>query len=88
MTPSPDLETLRTAHLMETARLAELLTAGDPALRIVDMRGYVHTQTDPNGVQTATYVGAPEEYAQAHIPGARFLAVGKCNRGEVFLLDF
>src|SRR4051812_5929265 len=73
MTSAPSLETLRAAHLMETERLAELLAAGDPALRIVDMRGYVRTQTDANGVQTATYVGAPEEYAQAHIPDAVYL---------------
>jgi thiosulfate/3-mercaptopyruvate sulfurtransferase len=37
------------------------------------MRGYVHTQTEPDGFQTATYVGAPEEYAQGHLPGAIYL---------------
>jgi thiosulfate/3-mercaptopyruvate sulfurtransferase len=36
------------------------------------MRGYVRTRTEA-GVQTADYVGAPDEYAQSHIPGAIYL---------------
>lgn len=63
----------RAQHLIETEALAERIAAHDPALRIVDMRGYVRTQTEENGYQTAEYVGAPEEYAQAHIPGALYL---------------
>jgi thiosulfate/3-mercaptopyruvate sulfurtransferase len=65
------LERLRESHLMETDALAARLD--DPALRIVDMRGYVRTQTDADGKQTAVYTGAPEEYAQSHIPGAIYL---------------
>lgn len=67
------LEQRRGQHLVETEWLAQHLQAGDLPLRIVDMRGYVHTQTDANGVQTARYTGAEEEYARAHIPGAIYL---------------
>jgi thiosulfate/3-mercaptopyruvate sulfurtransferase len=63
----------RAAHLVETEWLAARLEAGDPSLRVVDMRGYVRTQTTADGVQTATYIGAEEEYAQSHIPGAIYL---------------
>ena len=45
----------------------------DPDLRIVDMRGYVRTVDAGDGRQVATYVGAPDEYAQGHIPGAIYL---------------
>ncbi len=64
---------LRSLHLVETDWLAEQIAQGNPNLRIVELRGYVKTQTTPEGVQTATYTGAPEEYAQAHIPGAIYL---------------
>ena len=67
------LATRRAAHLISTDELAERLTAGDPTLRIVDMRGFVRTQTAADGCQTADYLGAPEEYADAHIPGAVYL---------------
>lgn len=74
MTTSPtDLDARRAQHLVSTAWLEERLKAGDPTLRIVDLRGYVHTQTEPDGFQTARYVGAPEEYEQSHIPGAIYL---------------
>ena len=63
----------RAQHLVETGWLADHLEAGDLPLRIVDMRGYVHTETTPEGAQKARYVGAEEEYAQAHIPGAVYL---------------
>jgi thiosulfate/3-mercaptopyruvate sulfurtransferase len=61
----------RTQLLVETDWLAEHLH--DPGLRIVDMRGYVRTVNVRPGVQEATYTGAPEEYAQAHIPGAIYV---------------
>jgi thiosulfate/3-mercaptopyruvate sulfurtransferase len=64
---------LRRTHLIETDELAERIDEGDPNLRIVDLRGYVHVQTNSEGVQTAQYVGAPEDYAAAHIPGAIYL---------------
>jgi thiosulfate/3-mercaptopyruvate sulfurtransferase len=60
----------RDAFLVETTRLAAHLQ--DPALRIVDMRGYVRT-VEQNGVQEAHYVGAREEYEQGHIPGALYI---------------
>lgn len=63
-------ERRRALHLIETAELAAALTAQDPMLRIVDIRGYVRTQTGEHGAQTAVYTGAAEEYAAAHIPGA------------------
>jgi thiosulfate/3-mercaptopyruvate sulfurtransferase len=61
----------RTRFLVETGWLAEHLR--DPNLRIVDMRGYVRTVTAPSGVQEASYVGAREEYARGHIPGAVYI---------------
>ncbi len=55
---------------METSWLAEHLH--DPHLRVVDMRGYVRT-VERDGVQDASYVGARDEYEQAHIPGAVYI---------------
>ena len=49
----------RSRHLIETEELAAQREAGDPRLRIVDMRGYVRTQTREDGYQTAEYIGAP-----------------------------
>ncbi len=66
-----DLQTLRNEHLVETGWLAHHLD--DLDLRIVDMRGYVQTQTGPDGYQTARYLSAYDEYAQGHIPGAIYL---------------
>ena len=45
----------------------------DPSLRIVDMRGYVRLKTSETGAQESSYEGAPDEYAQGHIPGAIYL---------------
>ena len=45
----------------------------DPDVRVVDMRGYVRTAPTGDGRQEATYVGAPEEYGEGHIPGAIYL---------------
>lgn len=61
------------AHIVETAWLADHLTSTTPPIRIVDMRGYVRLQTAEDGFQEAEYVGAPEEYHAAHIPGAVYL---------------
>lgn len=60
-------------HLIETQELAEALESHDPNLRIVDLRGYVRTQNQPDGSQTAVYTGAPEEYGAGHLPGAVYL---------------
>lgn len=60
----------REHFLVEADWLAEHLH--DENLRLVDMRGYVRTALR-GGVQEALYVGAPEEYAQAHIPGAVYI---------------
>ncbi len=60
-------------HLIETQELADSLEKREPSLRIVDIRGYVRTQTAEDGGQTAVYTGAPEDYAVAHIPGAIYL---------------
>lgn len=46
---------------------------GDPAIRVVDIRGYVRSEALGGGRQRATYAGAPEEYAAGHIPGAVFI---------------
>ncbi len=73
--PTSDLNQLRAQHLMETDALAALMDTPDfhTRYRIVDMRGYVRTHNLPDGTQTAEYVGAPEEYAHSHIPGAAYL---------------
>ena len=63
------METLRKRHLIETEELAERIESGDESLRIVDMRGFVRSTTE-NGVQTAEYAGAHEDYLASHIPGA------------------
>lgn len=61
----------RTRFLVETDWLAEHLH--DPNLRVVDMRGYVRTVNVRPGLQEASYTGAPEEYAQGHIPGTVYI---------------
>jgi thiosulfate/3-mercaptopyruvate sulfurtransferase len=60
----------RTRFLVETSWLADHLH--DTNLRIVDMRGYVKT-VERNGQQNALYIGARDEYEQAHIPGAVYI---------------
>ncbi len=45
----------------------------DPNLRVVDIRGYVTTRPVAPGVEEATYLGAPAEFAAGHIPGAVFI---------------
>lgn len=47
----------------------------EPAVRVVDIRGYVKTVDAGagDGKQNSTYVGAKDEYDQAHIPGAVFV---------------
>jgi thiosulfate/3-mercaptopyruvate sulfurtransferase len=70
---APDGPQRRAAHLVTTDWLAEQLQSGAPTLRIVDMRGYVRTHTDETGYQTADYLGARDDYLQAHIPGAIYL---------------
>ncbi len=62
---------LRDRWLVDVPWLAAHLD--DPDLRIVDMRGYVRTVDVGDGRQAATYVGAPDEYAEQHIPGAIYL---------------
>jgi thiosulfate/3-mercaptopyruvate sulfurtransferase len=44
-----------------------------PGLRVVDIRGYVKTEDLGSGRQKADYLGASDEYAQEHIPGAVFV---------------
>lgn len=73
-----DFTQLRRQHLIETDELAAMIatTPGketSSTLRIVDMRGFVRTQTEPDGKQTADYLGAPEVYAVGHLPGAIYL---------------
>jgi thiosulfate/3-mercaptopyruvate sulfurtransferase len=46
---------------------------GHPALRIIDMRGYVKTTLLGGGKQQAQYTGAREEYEAGHIPGAVYV---------------
>lgn len=57
--------------VVSTDRLAEHLN--DNAVRIVDIRGYVQTQSTAPGVEHAEYRGARDEYLAAHIPGAVYI---------------
>ena len=45
----------------------------DPAVRIVDIRGYVNKMDLGGGRQRAEYVGARDEYDEAHVPGAVYV---------------
>ena len=45
----------------------------DPAVRVVDIRGYVRKTTVGEGRQRAEYLAAREEYEEAHIPGAVYV---------------
>lgn len=62
---------LRESHLVDTDWLQMHLDA--PAVRVVDMRGSVRTETGPSGCQTAAYLGARDAYDAGHIPGAVYL---------------
>ncbi len=66
-----DLARLRAEHLVETDWLQAHLD--DPAVRVVDMRGEVRTRTEPDGYQTAEYLGCREAYLASHVPGAVYL---------------
>src|SRR6187200_3615352 len=57
--------------LVSTEWLAANLDA--PALRVVDIRGYVKTTDLGGGVQEASYIGARDEYDAGHIPGSSFI---------------
>ncbi len=57
--------------LVTTDWLAEHLD--DPNLRVVDVRGYVKKRDAGGGRQEAEYLGAREEYDEAHIPGAVYV---------------
>lgn len=46
---------------------------GDPGVRVIDIRGSVTTEDLGGGRQRATYAGAPERYAEGHIPGSVFV---------------
>jgi thiosulfate/3-mercaptopyruvate sulfurtransferase len=58
-------------NLVTTEWLAERLD--DPGVRVVDIRGAVTTEDLGGGRQRATYAGAPEPYAEGHIPGSVFV---------------
>ncbi len=45
----------------------------DDTIRIVDIRGYVHTEDLGGGRQKASYSGARDEYLESHIPGSAFV---------------
>lgn len=60
-----------TDDLVQAEWLVEHLD--DPGVVVVDIRGYVETVDHGGGRQSATYRGAPEEYAAGHIPGSVFV---------------
>jgi thiosulfate/3-mercaptopyruvate sulfurtransferase len=45
----------------------------DPNIRVVDIRGYVNKTDLGGGRQEAEYVGARDEYDEAHVPGAVYV---------------
>ncbi len=45
----------------------------EPALQVLDIRGYVHADNLGGGRQRATYTGARDEFEAAHIPGSVFI---------------
>lgn len=57
--------------LVSTGWLREHLN--DPAIRVLDARGYVHHIDDGRGNMVVEYAGAKEEYDAAHIPGAVYV---------------
>ena len=57
--------------LVTTAWLEEHLD--DPALRVVDIRGYVKKRDLGGGRQEAEYLAARDEYDEAHIPKAVYV---------------
>jgi thiosulfate/3-mercaptopyruvate sulfurtransferase len=57
--------------LVTTDWLAEHLEG--PDLRVVDVRGYVKKTDVGEGRQEAEYLGAREEYDEAHVPGAVYV---------------
>ena len=57
--------------LVTTGWLARHLE--DPTVRIVDIRGYVNKTDLGGGRQRAEYVGARDEYDEAHVPGAVYV---------------
>jgi thiosulfate/3-mercaptopyruvate sulfurtransferase len=57
--------------LVTTDWLAERLD--DPKVRVVDIRGYVKKTDLEEGRQRADYLGAREEYDEAHVPGAVYV---------------
>ena len=57
--------------LVSTTWLAANL--GAPRLRVVDIRGYVKTTDLGGGRQHAEYLGARDEYAAGHVPGAVYV---------------
>jgi thiosulfate/3-mercaptopyruvate sulfurtransferase len=57
--------------LVTTDWLAEHLR--DPDVRVVDIRGYVKKTDFGEGRQRAEYLGAREEYDEAHVPGAVYV---------------
>lgn len=63
--------TLLPDTLVSTNWLADHL--GDPAVRVVDIRGYVNKTDLGGGREKAIYTGAHDEYVDGHIPGAAYV---------------
>ncbi len=63
------------SQLPDTLVSTEWLAAHlhDPKVRVVDIRGYVHTTDLGEGRQHADYVAAREEYDGGHIPGGVYV---------------
>src|SRR5665811_2351775 len=64
-----------TERLPDSLVTAEWLAdhLSDENIRVVDIRGYVHTEDLGGGRQRATYSGALDEYLESHIPGSVFV---------------
>jgi hypothetical protein len=57
--------------LVQAEWLADHLN--DARVRVIDIRGAVTTEDLGGGRQRAAYAGAPERYAEGHIPSAAFV---------------
>lgn len=66
---------MSTSQLPGTLVSTEWLAAhlDNPNVRVVDIRGYVHTTDLGEGKQHAEYVAARDEYNAGHIPGAVYI---------------
>ena len=67
------IHSFRNAHLIEADVLNKIILNKEKGIRIVDVRGMVKITKIEKGVEEAEYLGAREDYAKSHIPGAVYI---------------